>query len=426
MPAHPDLIAQNAQFDKQLHQLASNVYSAVGYAASNVHFLVGDVGAVVIDTTETTGAAENILADFRQVCDLPINTIIYTHSHRDHVSGAIVFAEGRDVEVIAADNFKSDIVGVDESIPHPHAAMMARTKRQFGISLTDEERVSLGIGPGKRPMKGMGAGYIEPTVQIGETTKIEREGFELELAKAPGETPDHLVVWWAPNRILFCGDNFYHSFPNLYPLRGTAYREFDAWANTMDQLMAYAPEILATGHTQPVIGAENIRQSLTDYRDAIRHVIAETAKGMNAGLDPVTIASQLQLPDELAQKPYLKEFYGHIGNASRSYFAGTLGWFDGNPTSIGELPPAVEANKIIALAGGADKVLAASQSALEQNENQWAMELADRLIAADTMVSEARQIKIQAMRTLADRTINAPTRNYYLLSARELEELNQG
>jgi alkyl sulfatase BDS1-like metallo-beta-lactamase superfamily hydrolase len=241
MPAHPDLIAQNAQFTKKLHQLSPTVFTAVGYAASNVHFLVGETGVVLIDTTETTQAAENILADFRQVSDLPITTIIYTHSHRDHISGATVFAEGRDVEVIAADNFSSDLVGVDNARPAPNAALMARTKRHFGISLTSDERISVGVGPGDRPMKGIGAGYIEPTVRIGETTRLTREGFGLELAKAPGETPDHLIVWWEAGHILFSGDNFYHAFPNLYAIRGTPYRDFDAWADTMDQLMAYAP-----------------------------------------------------------------------------------------------------------------------------------------------------------------------------------------
>jgi alkyl sulfatase BDS1-like metallo-beta-lactamase superfamily hydrolase len=135
MPAHPDLIAQNAQFAKQIHKLSDTVYTAVGYAASNVHFLIGDSGIVLIDTTETTQAAENILADFRAISTLPITTIIYTHSHRDHISGATVFSEGRDVEVIAADNFTSDLVGVDNSRPAPNKALMARTKRHFGIDL---------------------------------------------------------------------------------------------------------------------------------------------------------------------------------------------------------------------------------------------------------------------------------------------------
>ena len=425
MPAHPDLIAQNVQFARKIHRLTDDIFTAVGYAASNVHFLVGEAGIVLIDTTETTQAAENILTDFRQISDLPITTIIYTHSHRDHISGATVFAEGRDVEVIAADNFTSDLVDVDDSRAAPNKALMARTKRHFGISLRPDERISVGVGPGDRPMKGMGAGYIEPTLRIFETTQITREGFDLELAKAPGETPDHVVVWFAAQKVLFSGDNFYHAFPNLYAIRGTPYRDFDAWADTMDQLMAYDPEILAPGHTQPVFGAGQIKQALSDYRDAIRHVVAETAKGMNAGLDPVTIASNLRLPEQLAKKPYLQEFYGHVGYASRAYFAGTLGWFDGNPTSLGELPPAAEAAKIIGLAGGPEVVLTAAQKALAADDAQWAMELADRLIATGQNAVDASKVKISALRKTADQTVNAPTRNYYLLAARELEESMQ-
>lgn len=323
--------------------------------------------------------------------------------------------------MIASDNFASDLVDVDNSRPAPNAALMARTKRQFGFTLPADERVSLGIGPGDRPMKGMGAGYLEPTLRIAETTQIAREGFTLELAKAPGETPDHLIAWYAAERVLFSGDNFYSAFPNLYAIRGTAYRDFDAWADTMDQLMAYAPEVLAPGHTNPVIGAANITSALSDYRDAIRFVVSETVKGMNAGLDPVTIAAGLKLPDDLAQKPYLQESYGHLGYASRAYFAGTLGWFDGNPTSFGQLPPAAEAAKIIALAGGAGPVLVAARSALAAGDAQWAMELADRLIATGEEAAPARDVKIKAMRMLADGTVNAPTRNYYLLFAREME-----
>lgn len=425
MPAHPDLIAQNAQFTKQIHKLSDTIYTAVGYAASNVHFLIGDNGIVLIDTTETTQAAENILNDFRAISTLPITTIIYTHSHRDHISGATVFAEGREVEVIAADNFTSDLVGVDDNRPAPNKALMARTKRHFGISLRPDERISVGVGPGDRPMKGMGAGFIAPTLRVSGTKQITREGFDLELAKAPGETPDHVVVWLAAQKTLFSGDNFYHAFPNLYAIRGTAYRDFDAWADTMDQLMAYAPEVLCPGHTHPVVGADAIRTALTDYRDAIRYVVAETVKGMNAGLDPVTIAADLKLPADLASKPYLQEFYGHVGYASRAYFAGTLGWFDGNPTSLGETPPALEAKKIIALAGGSSAVLKAAQDALAGGDAQWALELADRLIAANDLGKDGVSLKIEALRLIANDTVNAPTRNYYLLSARELEEQSQ-
>ena len=91
---HPELKAHPEYFKKEVVQLADNVYQAFGFAASNVYMIIGDDGLIIVDTSETTVAAENILAEFRKITDLPIKTIILTHSHRDHVSGASIFAKG--------------------------------------------------------------------------------------------------------------------------------------------------------------------------------------------------------------------------------------------------------------------------------------------------------------------------------------------
>ena len=80
MNPNPELVAQNNQFQKQVIELAPDVYGAIGFAASNVYMLVGEDGLLIIDTTETTKAAENILAEFRKVTDKPVKTILYTHT----------------------------------------------------------------------------------------------------------------------------------------------------------------------------------------------------------------------------------------------------------------------------------------------------------------------------------------------------------
>ena len=109
-------------------------------------------------------------------------------------------------------------------------ALAPRTKRQFGFLLSyRDECVNLGCGPGDRPMQGMGAGFLSPTLLIRENRlQITRAGVILTLVKAPGETPDHMVVWLEGHMVLICGDSYYKSFPNLYAIRGTSYRDFDA------------------------------------------------------------------------------------------------------------------------------------------------------------------------------------------------------
>jgi len=421
---HPELKAHPAYFEKEVVQLADNVYQAFGFAASNVYMIIGDDGLIIVDTSETTVAAENILAEFRKITDLPIKTIILTHSHRDHVSGASVFAEGGNPEILASTGFSEDSLFVASNHPQPVKAMQVRTKRQFGIGLSyPNEIIGIGVGPGARPLKGMGAGALPPTRCIGdEGEKLSVHGIDLELVHAPGETPDHIVVWYADKKVLICGDNFYRSFPNLYPPRGTAYRDFDSWADTMDLLMGFGPEVLGPGHTKAVFGAEKIKSDLTDYRDAIRHIVDETRNGMDAGLTIDELAHRVKLPDHLAEKPHLREYYGRVDFSVRAYFVGTMGWFDGNPTSLSPLSPKAEAKRFIELAGGNAAVLAAAQKALKDGDFQWALQLIDRLLNVEYDVANVKRLKAEALRAHAVAQINCPTRHYYIQYAKELEQ----
>ncbi len=421
---HPELQAHPEYFSKDVVRIADNVYQAFGFAASNVYMIVGEDGVVIIDTTETTTAAENVLAEFRKITDLPVRTIILTHSHRDHVSGASVFAAGGNPEILASDRSSEDSLLEETTHPRAVKAMQLRTKRQFGIGLSyPDEIIGIGVGPGDRPLKGMGAGIMPPTRRVGgEGEKVTTCGIELELAMAPGETPDHMVVWYADRKVLFCGDNFYRSFPNLYAIRGTEYRDFDAWADTLDQLMSFEPEVLAPGHTKAVTGADTVRDVLSDYRDAIRHIITETRDGMDAGKTIDELAHSVKLPPELAEKPYLREYYGRVEFAVRAYFVGTMGWFDGNPTSLSPLSPQDEARRFIDLAGGPEAVMAAVERARAEEDYQWALQLIDRLIHAGQGGESAKAIKALLLRMHARAQINCPTRHYYIQSAKDLEQ----
>ena len=423
---HPELKAHPEYFRKEVVQIADNVYQAIGFAASNVYMIRGDDGLVIIDTSESTGAAENILAEFRKISHLPVRTIIYTHSHRDHVSGATVFAEGGQPEILASAGFSDDSLIVASAHPRPTRAMQVRTKRQFGIGLSyPDEIIGIGVGPGDRPLKGLGMGSVPPTRRIDDGgERISRCGVDLELVMAPGETPDHMVVWYQDKGVLFCGDNYYRSFPNLYAIRGTVYRDFDAWADTLDLLMGFDADVLAPGHTKALIGADRIKEVLRDYRDAIRHVVDETRKGMDAGLTIDELAHTVKLPDELAEKPYLREFYGRVDWSVRAYFVGTMGWFDGNPTSLGTLAPRDEGRRFIELIGGPDAVLEATENARSTGDYQWALQLIDRLIFSDRENSRAVKIKAGILKEYADEQINCTARHYYLQCSKELDQPN--
>lgn len=408
------LIAHNSQFPKSVIALADGIWGAVGFAASNVYMVEGAASVTIIDTTESTKAAETILATFREKTGKPVGRIIYTHSHRDHISGATVFAPNGDVPILASASFHSDLVALDKESIAPNKALARRTQAQFGIGLEPEERVSLGCGPGDRPMEGLGAGYLEPTERIASDRDIDLDGIPARLILAPGETADHMVVWLPEARVLFSGDNWYHAFPNLYAIRGTPYRDFAAWAESLALLAALDAQVLAPGHTLPVTGDEAVREVLTTTRAAILHMMRQTADGMDRGLSMDDIVASIALPEDLAGKPWLREFYGKLGWSARAFAAGTLGWYDGNPTHLGTLSSAERATHMARLSGGPAALM---QAARDTDDLQWRLELCDHLIA---LGEPAHDLKATTMAALAETEINATARNTYLWEAKRL------
>jgi uncharacterized sulfatase len=411
------LIEHNAtQFRKSLVSLAPGIWTAVGYAASTQHMIEGKSSITIVDTSESTGAAKNVLAEFRKKTDKPVARIIYTHSHRDHISGASVFADGNDIPILASEMFSSDLVDQDAGTIAPKTALNRRTMAQFGIGLTSDQRISLGCGPGDRPIEGLGAGHIAPNRLIKGNTTIDLDGVTAQLIMAPGETSDHMVVWLPDIKVLIPGDNWYHAFPNLYAIRGTPYRDFAAWADSLTLLAELGAEVLAPGHTMPVFGTENVREVLTTTRDAILHVMQHTADGMDAGRSMDNIAASVTLPKELAEKPWLGEFYGKASWSARAFATGTLGWYDGNPTNLGTLSDEQRAAHVARLAGGVDALM---QAAKTTDDLQWRLELCDHLIA---LGASASLLKAKTMEQLAETEINATARNTYLWEAQQLRK----
>jgi alkyl sulfatase BDS1-like metallo-beta-lactamase superfamily hydrolase len=238
---------------------------------------------------------------------------------------------------------------------------------------------------------------------------------------APGETPDQIFVWLPDKKVLLPGDNFYKSFPNLYAIRGTAYRDVMDWVESLDKMRALHPEYLVPSHTRPISGADEIQATLTDYRDAIQFVHDQTVRAMNQGLTPDEIVQRVRLPDHLASRPYLQEYYGTVEWSVRSIFTGYLGWFSGDAADLFPLDARNRAEKIAELAGGREPLLERARAALADGESQWALELAGAVIELDGGDEEARAIRAAALRALAAAQVSANGRHYYLTQAMEAE-----
>ena len=406
------------EFRREIIEITDGVYMASGYGASNSAMIVGESGLIVIDTKESKSAARAVLKEFRAISELPVKAIIYTHGHVDHTNGATEFVGDDELEIYARSSFRESLMP-DSDV---NAIIFARTSRQFGFFLDSEEFINMGTA--EHPIRDEeGDGYLPPTITFDEERfEVTIEGVDLELVAAPGETDDQLYVWLPQQRVLFPGDNFYRAFPNLYPIRGGMYRDVKIWAESLEKMRQEGAEYLVPGHSRPILGEEQVDEVLGDYASAIRYVYDATIEGMNNGMTANQLAETVTLPEELADSPYLTEFYGMVPWGVKSVFYGKIGWFDGNPTTLLPLPEREQAERIIGLGGGADNIFTELRDAVASEDYQWAMQLADYLLATDYRTAEAREVKIQALRGIARQQINPTARNYYFSFANELAQ----
>lgn len=413
------LADQDKQFERKVVKVTENVYTAVGYHGANTSMVVGDEGIIIIDTLMGPTSAKEALDAFREISDKPVTAILYTHSHGDHIGGASAFAGEQKPAIYGTEHFGS-AEGVTKAVD---AVKMARGIRQFGRKLPDEQKTNRGVAPANTYDKDRGEGYLAPTVTVpADGMKTTISGVKLEFHPAPGETDDAMFIWLPEEKVLFAGDNFYHSFPNLYAIRGTAYRDVLKWSESVGTMATLQPEAVVPGHTMPILGREAATNALKNYSEAIRSVYVQTVQGINAGKSPELIAHEVELPEHLKDQSYLTEYYGTIHHAVRNIYVGLLGWYDGNPTTLNPLEPNIKARKLADLAGGTVALTNEMNAALETEDYQWALELSDHVKWLDEAdVAQARKVKIAALRGLAAREYNAPNRNYYLSYAEGLE-----
>ena len=418
-----DLIVHSKEFQKELITVTDGVHVAVGYALANSILIEGEKTNIIIDTTGTEETAREVKALFDAINPNPVESIIYTHNHADHTYGATVFAEGSSPDIYAhstTEIYLSRVIGILRPI------ISSRSNRMFGNALPKEQVENNGIGPfleigrdGRKP------GLLYPTKTFTDQIEFEAAGHKIQLFHAPGETNDQLFVWLPEKKALFPGDSFYKTFPNLYTIRGTPYRDLVGWVNSIDMMRYLEPEYLVPSHTRPIVGKEKINTLLTTYRDAIQFVHDQTVRLMNLGLDPNEIAEQLVLPKHLGDSPYLKEFYGTPAWSAKNVFSGYLGWFDGNPSTLKPLPLKDEAEKIIQLSGDWDSLFKVAEDAFLTDDFQWSLQLTDYLLRSRPDDQKTKLLRQSALEGLGNQESNPNSRYYYLSSAAQLDESYQ-
>ncbi len=390
---------------------------AIVESFSHVIAFATDEGLVCFDTS-SGGKMEDVVDSVRRWSPDPVDTIVYTHGHIDHVGGSGTFAARAE-----ADGHRvPQVVG--------HEAVASRFRR---YELTDGYNTDINLrqfgGISKRHGLGLRNSIrflpetvMWPTVEFSRDLTIEVGGTTFELHHAKGETDDHLWAWLPERKALCVGDLVTWVFPNCgnpqkvqrYPLE---------WAAALRTMQTYRADWLLPAHGLPVHGADRVNRVLDDLATALELLGRETLEMMNNGETLDTIVNSVTVPDDLISRPWMQPIYDEPEFVVRNLWRLYGGWWDKNPANLKPAPEAVFASELVGLAGGADAMAARAQEIAATGDLRLACQLVELAAQAEPSSRIAHGARAEIYQSRLEQEYSLMSRGIYASAVRESAEI---
>ncbi|MCB0933653.1 MAG: MBL fold metallo-hydrolase [Mycobacterium sp.] len=431
---NPSLWRQSQLCAKQgLYEVVEGIYQVRGLDLSNVTFVEGDTGIIVIDPLICTETAAAALALYRRHRgDREVRAVIYTHSHVDHFGGVLGVTTQADVDagkvaVLAPEGFIGH--AVQENI-YAGTAMTRRAAYMYGTLLDRGPGGQVGCGLGQNTSTGEVA-VIVPTLDITTTGEIHTvDGVEIEFQMAPGsEAPAEMHFYFPRFRALCMAENATHNLHNLLTLRGALVRDPHAWAGYLTAAIdtfGERADVVFASHHWPTWGGERIVEYLSLQRDLYSYLHDQTVRRLNQGFTGIEIAEDFDMPPALEKAWHTHGYYGSVSHNVKAVYQRYMGWFDGNPGRLWQHPPEAAAPRYVDAMGGVDRVVQIAQEAFNSGDYRWAASLLDHVMFTDENHAGARSLYADTLEQLGFGAECAPWRNFFLSGATELRTGNFG
>jgi alkyl sulfatase BDS1-like metallo-beta-lactamase superfamily hydrolase len=413
-----------------LFLVTAGIYQVRAADLSNITFIEGEEGIVVVDpliSAETAKASLDLYYQNRPE-KKPVVAVIYSHSHVDHFGGVRGIVSEEDVK---SGNVK--ILAPAQFLEHTASefvfagnAMSRRASYMYGSLLPADPKGQVGAGLG--PTTSVGTiTLIPPTDVIRENgEKRQLAGLTFEFWMAPNSEASAEMFFYIPEKKALCtAEDATHTLHNTYTLRGAKIRDPLAWSKYLNDAIHHwggEAEVLYAPHHWPVWGNGRVVEHLKKQRDLYRYINDQSLRLLNHGYTMIEIAEMLRLPASLENTWSARGYYGSLNHDVKSAYVNYLGWFDGNPATLHELPPAEASRRYVEFMGGAEAVLAKAKTYYETGESRWVAQVVNHVVFADPGNQPARNLQADALEQLGYQAESGPWRNFYLTGARELRE----
>jgi alkyl sulfatase BDS1-like metallo-beta-lactamase superfamily hydrolase len=410
-----------------LFEVVPGIYQVRGFDLSNITFVEGDTGVVVIDpliSSETAAAALALYHEHRG--DRPVVAVVYTHTHVDHFGGVKGVTSQEDVDagrcsVIAPDGFMEHAIA--ENV-YAGTAMTRRAAYMYGAALAKGPAGQVGAGLAQTTSTGT-VSVIVPTDLITRTRETRTvDGVLMEFQLTPGtEAPAEMNLLLPGFDALCMAENATHTLHNILTLRGAVVRDPRIWARYLTEaigLFGDRMNVVFASHHWPTWGRERAIRFLSEQRDLYAYLHDQTLRMLNRGMTGSEIAEAMTMPPALEAAWNTRGYYGSVSHNVKAIYQRYMGWYDGNPAHLWGHVPVEAGRRYVAAMGGADAVLALAREAFDEGDFRWVVELVNHLVFAEPDNAAARGLQADALEQLGFGCENGTWRSSYLAGAAEL------
>lgn len=410
-----------------LFEVTDGIYQVRNLDLSNMTIIEGTEGITVVDPLVSSETAKvGIDLYYKHRGNKPVKAVIYTHSHVDHYGGVRGIVSDEDVasgkvKIYAPEGFLE--AAVAENVM-AGTAMSRRASYMYGNLLKPDPKGQVGAGLGTTTSAGT-VTLIPPTNIISETGHKETiDGLTYEFLMAPGsEAPAEMLWYIAEKKAISAAEDATHTLHNTYSLRGAKIREPLPWSKYLNEALTMwgdKAEVIFAQHHWPTWDNASVVELLEKQRDLYRYINDETLRMVNQGMTMREIAETFKLPDSLDKYWANRGYYGSIYHDVAATYVLYLGWFDGNPSTLHELPPVEASKKYVEFMGGADAVIEKAKQSFEKGEYRWVAEVMNHVVFADPDNQAAKNLTADALEQMGYQAESGPWRNFYLTGAQEL------
>lgn len=403
------------------------IYQVRGYDLSNLTLIKGDTGWIVFDpliSTETAKAALDLANS--ELGARPVVAVVHSHSHTDHYGGVrgVVAQEDVDsgkVKIVAPEHFVED--AVSENVIAGNA-MSRRAVYMYGALLPRSPQGGVNAGLGQTISTGTTTMMI-PTDIISTTgTMLSVDGVDMVFQMTPGtEAPAEMNTFFPQFKAMWMAENTTNTMHNLLTLRGAQVRDGRIWAKFLDEtIRTYGPdtEVKFQSHHWPMWGNTKVIDYWKRQRDMYKYIHDQSVRLMNTGYVGSEIAEEIQFPPELNNFWPDRGYYGTLKHNSRAVYQRYMGWYDGNPSDLDNLPPEPAGKKYVEYMGGEDAILQKAKDDFDQGNYRWTAMVLKHVVFANPDNADAKNLLADSYEQMAYQAESGPWRSVYLQGADEL------